>query len=241
MKFNSTIDKLGIIQDCETLLGMADTEISGDATLLKVFTRLSNVWYRRVNTWIWEATGTWEYDDSNATDLPVATTDLVAAQQDYEIPSSAQKIDRVEALDSDGEYSLLRPIDKSEIKGSMSEFCDVDGMPRYYDLVGRSILLYPAPAAANVTTTDGLKLYFTRDIEEFASTDTTTEPGFVSNFHRIIPLGAAIDYATSYGMKDRIANFQKQMEELKKELKRFYGSRNRNKKVKIAPPKRKYS
>ena len=62
MKFNSTIDKLGLIQDCETILGMADGGISGDATLLKTFTRLMNVWYRIANIWIWKNQTDWEYD-----------------------------------------------------------------------------------------------------------------------------------------------------------------------------------
>jgi len=244
MQFLDTTGKTGLINDCETLLGMADAEISGDTTLLKVFTRLINVWYRRTNSWIWEATGTWEFDDSNATDLPIATTDLVTTagseQQDYEMPSTVQKIDRVEVLNADGNYSTLKPIDKSEVGTSMSEFYETPGMPVYYDLVGRSVFLYPKPGANYVTETDGLKMYFTRDIVEFTSTDTTDEPGFVNNFHRLLSIGASIDYATSYGMEDRVSVFQKQLDELKGELKRFYGSRNRNRKLKINAPRRKY-
>ena len=245
MQFLDTTGKTGLINDCETLLGMADAEISGDTTLLKVFTRLINVWYRRTNSWIWEATGTWEFDDSNATDMPIATTDLVTTagseQQDYEIPSTAQKIDRVEVLSVNGDYATVKPIDKSEVKGTaMSEFYETPGMPVYYDLVGRSVFLYPKPGANYVTETDGLKMYFTRDIVEFTSTDTTDEPGFVNNFHRILSIGASMDYATSYGMDSRVPSFQKQLDELKGELKRFYGSRNRNRKLKINAPRRKY-
>jgi len=241
MKFNSTTNLDGLIQDCETLLGMENTGISGDATLLKVFTRMINAWYRRVNSWIWDSTGTWEYDDSNYTDLPIATTTLVVNQQDYEIPSTAQKIDRVEILDSNGDYQLLKPFDKSEIKSSsMSEFEETAGLPDYYDLVGRSVLLYPKPAAANVTTTAGLKIYFTRDINEFASTATTTEPGFVNNFHRLLSLGASYDYCISYEV-DKKANFLKgQINEMTEELKRFYGNRHRDMPTKFNPKRRDY-
>jgi len=186
MKFSSTTNLDGLIQDCETLLGMASADISGDATTLKTFTRLINVWYRRVNSWIWESTGTWEYDDSNYTDLPVATGTLVAAQQDYEIPTTAQKIDRVEILDSSGNYQVLEQIDKSQIKSiAMSEYMETDGMPVKYDLVGCSILLYPAPAAANVTTAAGIKVYFSRDIRDFAckygTADATTADHLVDD------------------------------------------------------------
>jgi len=241
MTFNDTTDKLGLIQDCETVLGMADADISGDATTLKVFTRLINAWYRRVNSWVWESTGTWEYDDSKHTDLPIATSNLVAAQQDYEIPSTAQKIDRVEILDSNGNYAVLKQIDKSQIGDmSMSEYMETNGMPGEYDLVGRSLLLYPAPAAANVTTTKGLKIYFTRDIDEFVHGDTTDEPGFVNNFHRILSLGASYDYAASYNMPQKLTYLKGQINELVEELKSFYGTRNRDMKTRISPKRRNY-
>jgi len=176
MIFNDETNNTGLIQDCESLLGMTDTDISGDTTLLKTFTRFINVWYRRVNSWIWESTGTWEYDDSNWDDLPIATTTIVDDQQDYELSSIAQKIDRVEVLDSAGNYQLITPIDKSEIKSSsMSEFYETAGMPRYYDLVGRSILLYPKPDTSKVTAAKGLKVYFTRDIKEFAYKEGTAD------------------------------------------------------------------
>jgi len=240
MKLNDTSSKSGIIQELETLLGMSDGDISGDDTLLKVFTRMINAEYRRVNTWIWEASGTWEYDDSNATDLPIATTDLVDEQQDYEIPSTAQKIDRVEVLDKSSNYQKLIPIDKSQIASATSEFMEEPNMPRYYDLLGRSIMLYPKPGASYVTTTKGLKLYFTRDISEFVSTDTTKEPGFVNNFHPLIPLGVAITYSLSYGMKDRVEGYKQKQAEFVKELKTFYGNQNRDQKIRIIPPKRNY-
>jgi len=241
MDFSDTTNKDGLIQDCELLLGMADGDISGNATLLKQFTMLIYAWYRRVNSWIWEVTGTWEYDDSNYTDLPIATTTIVNEQQDYEIPSVAQKIDRVEVLDSDGNYQLITPIDKSQIKTSaMSEFYETPGLPTCYDLIGRSLVLYPKPSISNVTAAKGLKLYFTRDIDEFASTATTTAPGFVSNFHRILSLGASYDYAISYEMNTK-ANFLKgQINEMVEELKKFYGQRHRDMPTRFEPKRRNY-
>jgi len=241
MKYNSTSTLDGLIQDCETLLAMSDAGISGDATLLKVFTRLINVWYRRVNSAIWDVCGTWEYDDSNYTDLPVATTTLVDSQQDYEIPSTAQKISKVEVLDSSGNYQLLTPFDESMVKDrAMSEFYETAGLPIYYDLKGRSILLYPKPSSSKVTLAAGLKIYFTRDIYEFVSTDTTKEPGFINSFHRLLSLGASYDYAMSYEMLEK-ANFLKgQINEMISELKRFYGAQHRDMRTRIRPRRQTY-
>ena len=111
-------------------------------------TRNINEWYRRTASWIWESSADWEWDDSNYTTLPNATTALAAGQQDYELPSTAQKIERVEVKNSDGDYMLIAPLDKSQVNQAMTEFWETNGMPIYYDLVGRSVLLYPAPATA---------------------------------------------------------------------------------------------
>ena len=313
MKFNSITGLDGLIQDCEILLGMTSADISGDSTLLKTFTRMINAWYRRVNSWIWEVTGAWEYDDSNWTDLPIATTNLITTsgseQQKYVIPSDAQKIDRVEVLDADGNYQLLAPINKRQIKTSaMSEFKESPGMPQYYDLLGRVLVLYPKPKATSVTDSAGLKLYFSRDIDEFicktgSATDTLAnhlidntlkqftaddlgrvvknvtdgtfatitlvndstnlslddnifesgeeysidsndqEPGFVSNFHRILSLGASLDYCIAF-MSDevnKINSIRAEINALKKELKNFYGTRHRDFPTRISPRKRDYT
>jgi len=235
MKFNDTTSKTGMIQECETLLGMDDGHISGNATRLKIFTRLINGRYRQVNSWIWQATGTWEYDDSNYTNLPIATTDLVNDQQDYEIPSTAQKIDRVEIKDTHGEWTTLDPIDKAQIKTAMGEFLETAGIPLYYDVLGRSLVLYPKPDTAQTGVDDSLKLYFSRNISEFSSTDTSTEPGFVEDFHRLLPLGASLDYAIGYNLSEKIPNLQRELLLTKEDLQKFYGARHRDMKPRIQP------
>jgi len=233
MQFSDTTNYLGLVQDANFHLGLSKTDTT--SYCIEDKTRNINEWYRKANSWIWQATGTWEYDDSNYADFPIATTTLVAAQQDYEIPSTAQKIDRVEILDSGGNYQKLKPLDKSQVDAAMSEFYETDGMPAYYDMVGHSIFLYPAPSAARVTTAAGLKLYFTRDIDVFADSDTTKEPGFAKPFHRILSLGAALDYALARGMTNRITTIKRQLDELKVELQEFYGSRAREMKPRILP------
>jgi len=239
MEFNSTTDKDGLIQDIETLLGMDDGHISGNATRLKQFTRMINIWYKRAVSWIWEATGTWEYDDSNKTTLPIATTDLVDDQQDYELPSIAQKVDRVEVMDDSGDYQLLIPIDKSQITDeALSEYYETNGMPVVYDLVGRSIILYPTPATADVTLVAGLKVYVSRDVDVFTSADTTKEPGFVDNFHTICSVGAALRYAIGESLSDKKRDLKADLKDLKSELQAFYGSRHRDMPSRILPKTR---
>lgn len=198
------------------------------------FTRNANNWYRRGDSWIWEATGTWEFDDSNWTTLPIATATLVDGQQDYEIPSTARKMDRVEILDSGGNYKQLDAFDKSMSNVAMSELYKTNGMPEIYDMVGRSIMLYPKPAAASVTTAAGIKVYYARDIDEFAITDTNSEPGFDNHFHRIISLGAAYDYCISND-PERIKPIRIELSNLKTELTAHYGVRHRDLRPRMIP------
>ena len=208
------------------------------------FTRNANNWYRKTDSWIWEATGAWEYDDSNHTDLPIVTTTLVTTpgseQQDYALSSSARKIDRVEVLDSNGNYQPVIPFDKSMVKGvAMSEFYETPGLPKYYDLVGNSIFLYPKPGATYVTEAKGLKLYIGRDIKEMTITDTNTEPGFDNHYHRIISLGAAYDHLLAIGAGDsepvKIKGVRAEISQLHNELNKHYSSRHRDLKLRIRP------
>jgi hypothetical protein len=67
-------------------------------------------------------------------------------------------------------------------------------MPQYYRLIGSTIELFPAPAAASVTAAAGLKVYFDRSSSSFVYTDTTKGFGFASEYHDIPPRKAAIEW-----------------------------------------------
>ena len=242
MVFNDTNNKLGMIQYAEQLCGFDDGGISGTDTLCKQFTGLLNSIYREIVAKIWRVQGGWEFDDRNLSTVPVATTDLVADQQDYELPSTAQQIQRVEILDSDGNYQVISPIDKSQISDeAMTEYLETAGMPEQYDMVGRSIFLYPKPSSSDVTTTAGLKIYVARDIDAFTSSDTTQEPGFVNNFHALIPLGASKRYAVGKSMWNTVNACQKDMDLMERDFEEFYSRRNKNVKVRISPSMEQYT
>ena len=233
MKFNDTSSETGICQ-------FIDFQCHTDTTSypLKDKARNCNVWYRKAVTWVREAPSDWQYDDSNLTTLPIYTCTLVADQRDYELPSVAQRIERVEILDDDENYQPLTPIDWEQITDeAMTEFKETAGEPVYYDLVGRSIFLYPKPGTGYVTLAEGLKVYVARDIDEFTSTDTTQEPGFASNFHPIIPLGASFDFEEDPTKKNYLLA---QITELKDGIKDFYSTRHREYRNLIQPHKHSY-
>lgn len=192
--------------------------------------RNMNIAYQNVAAMIWEVAEGWQYDDSNATDFAIATATLVDAQQDYEIPSTAQRLERVEVLDSQGNYQKLTQRDIHEIDLATSEYYETDGLPLYYDLVGRSIFLYPGPSTTYVTAAAGLKVYFSRDV--IALDETTDTPGFATAFHRLLSLSAAIDYSKN---RDEHRHLVDERDRTEKSLKRFYGHRNVERRSAIRP------
>lgn len=199
--------------------------------------RNMNIAYREVARLIWESDGGWNYDDSNAVNLPRATTTLVHNQQDYSLPTTTQRIERIEVLDSNGNYIKLNPFDKQEVTTGVSEFLGGNtGLPLYYEMVGRSILLYPTPHSAYVTETAGLQIFVQRDVTGMAVTATTTIPGFAAPFHRILSYAAAIDFIQDTNQRDFLVRQKAQMEQA---MIRFYSKRPAEVKTKIKPGLRK--
>lgn len=140
-----------------------------------------------------EAEGRWQWDDTNATDLPVATTALTDGIQDYELDATHYEMERVEVQDETGKWTKVHPIDQADIYDqAMSDFLSTAGVPQYYDKVGRSILLYPTPS---YTQADSLKVFYKRGPSYFTTSDTTKTPGINPLFHRLLPLNCAYDYA----------------------------------------------
>ena len=226
----------GLLPDIDFLCG---TDTNSYPTNDKI--RNLNQAYHDVTQMIWDCDGNWEYDDSNKSDMPIATAPLVNGQQDYEIPTSAQRVERVEVLDINNNYQLLKPIDKHDIGVALDEFRETDGLPQYYDMVGRSIFLYPAPSTSDVVSAKGLKLHFDRDVTEFSASPASalpiTSPGFATQFHRILSYSVALDFEEDAGKR---ANLVRRKDSLEQGLKSFYGKRHNSYRTRIKPKAYRY-
>ena len=187
-------------------------------------TRNVNQHYHDISRIIWECANAWQYDDSNKTTLPHATTALVHGQQDYGLPSTAQRLHRVEVKDSNGDFQKLEEFDEHDVRGmAMTEWKETNGLPTHYDLKGLSVYLYPPPSSADVTLAAGLKIYVDRDVTEFTTASTTAAPGFATPFHRILSYSAAVDYEKD---PTKLQLFMTEKARLIEGLKRFYSTRH---------------
>lgn len=190
---DTTANGSGIVQDVYF-------EASTNATAYPIadLTRNANTALDNVVTLILGADSRWQFDSTNATDLPIGTTSLISGQQDYSFDEEYLVIKSIECSDSQGNWTKLIPIDNFDEQVALSDFQTTNGVPKYYDKMGESILLYPAPnysIAVTDTPEGGLRAYFQRKIDYFATTDTTKEPGFAKHLHKYVSLFCAYVYA----------------------------------------------
>lgn len=191
--------------------------------------------YNRVSELILVNDRKWQFEDTNNTDLPIATAALVASQQDYSLTAAFLTVDRVEVLANGGSaasgWTELTQIDQQQLKKgrqiALTSYKSTAGTPTEYDLVGNSIFLYPPPSYSQAAS---LKIYFTRGPSEFTSADVSTgtkTPGFNSLFHQLISFYVAYDYcitnipAIAGGYLNRIQLMEQQIVD-------FYGMRDRD-------------
>jgi hypothetical protein len=174
--------------------------------------------------------GNWEFDDTNYTDFPRATTTMVAGQHDYTFDTTHLAIESAQVLDADGIWHSLSPIGRDEMGMPEEEFEKTGGLPVYYDKDGASILIYPAPATGSVTMAAGLKVHFRRTASVFTAAQVTTGtkvPGFASPFHEILAYEAAVPFCLNY-KKDRLALIEKKLADLYENMEAFYTKRSRD-------------
>lgn len=188
--FNGDTDEQDIVHLMNDLVGSTENTYS-----LKAKARDCNTASRLIWSWIHEAYGGWEYDDSNnTTDFPIARTNLVASQQDYGLPSDGLTIRGLEVKNAGGTWFPLIAITEEQVRERMAEaqFMSTPSMPTFYVPLANSVKLYPAP---NFSQSASLRVTYDRGITAFASTDNTKSPGFNSQFHEAVAYGGALQFA----------------------------------------------
>jgi hypothetical protein len=178
--------------DIQTLI---DFLVNTNSSLYTVGEKTLNVnrWYDRATSLIIQSDGRWQWDDSNRTTLPIATTNLVAGQADYSLKTDYIELERVEIMNSAGVFYEVKPYDISDVNcGPFQPATGTTGNPTLYDKNGNSIIFNVPPSYSQ---TGGIRIYFKRIASYFLVSDTTKEPGFNPIFHRYLALGAAYDFA----------------------------------------------
>lgn len=211
MQFNDTTGKQGIVQDVYF-------EVNANSSTYPIadLVRNANVALDNVVTIALEADGQWDFDSTNATDFPIGLTDLMSGQQDYEFDDEFLVIRSVEVCDSNGKWSKIVPIDiyMMEKRQSMTDFEEENGIPLYYDKIGNSMFLYPAPNYNRRLVEEGeagLKVYFQRKMDYFDVSDTVKEAGMPKHLQKYIPLYCSYAYAAAKDLP-KVSTLEKRLE-----------------------------
>jgi hypothetical protein len=202
MVFSDKINNTGLIQYCEQNI-FGDTgfgKISGDTFRLQIFTNYINEAFSRYFTIAMKSDGKWQIDDNNYSDYPVAITNLVANQQDYQFAVNFLNIQAVEVMNSGGVWYTLSEVDEREMSNdhiSMTQRFIVPSQPWVFNRSANSIFLLPAP---NYNQTGGLKVKYERPPAYFNYTDSSKVPGIAETMHPYLANYAIWKYAASKTM-----------------------------------------
>ncbi len=245
MTFNDTTSRNGLIQECEFLTGTGDAGISGDTNLLKHFTRLINARYHQVVTMILDSQDDWDFDDINNSDFPAFSTALTT-NRDTSIPASEKvlKIKRVDVTYDGQTWYKAEPFDSGETGLGLGRAADtameavVDSRfsktaPKY-DLKKNSIILYPKANSTDVANGARIKVEYTREVDEFTTADTTQEPGIDEPFHRMIAVGASLDFAVAKGTTNK-NDLAAMYGDYEARLRKYYGKKNEDRMIIMKP------
>ncbi len=243
MQFSvTTTEKSGIIQSCERMTRLGDATISGTASLLAEFTNYSNEFSREVWALIFSVYGGWQYEDGNQSDLPASVATLTSGQTTYALPSGSLTVKGIEVKDTSGNWTALQPITEEEIRaqvsvgsasgqisslsnGAVGQFMTTSGQPRYFQLVGQTVRMFPA---SNWTQASSFKVFYDRGSVSFLTTDTTKTPGFASEFHDVIPLGASCAWYEINAPEDNTyIALRARLVQKKMDIQHFYESQGR--------------
>lgn len=178
------------------------------------------------------AGGRWKWGDINYSALPTYTMDLVAGTAFYQIDSltGPLMILGAEVADENATYHLLDPITLDDIHAAgfaQSTYLSTNGRPIEYEKREHGVVVYPAPAAANVTLTNGLRLFFLRGMSAITSVSDTTALGFPLPWHKALGFGAAHTFAVAKGLANE-TSLEKNAEKWEKQLLRFIARRNQD-------------
>jgi len=196
----------------------------------KVLRRLTPI-ERKITNRIINNDGTWQFDDSNYSDLPVGAGTLTATQGLYTFSTEFLDFLWAKVKNADGNWGLLQPLDQSGLTYPYEDLLTNDGLPVYFDKVtDDTIRLLPAPSATDVYGSADIKIGFKRKSKVWEQTDIDTgtrEPGFALN-HIIMAYELALPEAMKY-KKDRVGLIKNEIDSLMQEILDHYGQREKDK------------
>ena len=226
MQFNPTDKSISIIGDIDFLLFGDSSILNSDYSLIDR-TRNVNIALDEVVSELFKADPNFMWDDTTNTNFPIATLDLTANQDHFTVPDASLVIHRFRVHDRNGKWVTLTPKLRRELTDSELE---ATGVPSKYYKIDNAFFPVPIP---DYGATKGIELEFQRGANHFVSTDTTKKPGFNSQFHQFLSVGAALRYAVANGMDKKVNHLIAEKERIKNAILEHYERRSPDERPKL--------
>ena len=181
---------------------------------------------------IFRASGKWQFDDTNHTDYPIITTNMVANQRDYTFTTDEQgnlilDIYKVMVKDEQGIFHEIYPVDQQSdeyMEGFWSGQNDT-GIPSRYDKTANGIFLDCIPS---YNSTGGIKIFINREGSYFTTADTTKKPGFAGLFHEYLALEPSVRYCKRNKMFDLADRYERDLMKMESSIQKYYRDRSKD-------------
>lgn len=226
MQYSDTANRTGIVELLEDLTTTQSATTSSYPLATK--TRdINNAFSNFISIAI-RACGRWQVDDTNQTDFPIVTFDLVSGQDNYAFDRDGStpsnqilELHKLRIKNSSGRWFEPTQIDRREF--DISQFQDVTGTPEFYDITSNGIIFYPTP---NYNSDEGAELYVSRMPTRFTTSDTTKKAGIPEMFHEYLAIRPAYFYCLANGLK-QATGLGNEMFRMEENIKHYYSERNK--------------
>ena len=249
MVYSDTSTKQGLLQECEFWTGFGDAGITGNPILKAQFTNRLNRRYEQALSKLGAGSRIAQIDDTNYTNQPFSTFNIVSGQNDYQFLTDADgntitDITAVLILESTTATDFVK-LDSLTLDGVNyqsnnssghlgSSITDAElilspnasntGVPTGYLERNNTIFFDKIP---NYSKTAGGKLFYKRVPSYFTTSDTTKAPGFDQTHHQMLALGASYDFMLIKGFNATlITRVEAMLDKAEKEFKVYCEMRN---------------
>lgn len=234
MQFNPSDKSNSIIADIDFLL-FGDGNTFNTEYSIEDRTRNVNTTLDEVVADLFKADPNFMWDDVTNPDFPIATMALEAGKDHYTIPDESLVIHRVRIKDQGGELTTLTPVPRRDLSDSE---LNSSGTPSKYFKIDNAIFPIPVP---DYGVAAGFELEFQRGANHFVTTDTTKKPGFNSQFHQSLSIGASLRYALANGMREKASFLQAERERIKAAIQDHYARRSPDDRTRLSIKKQSIS
>lgn len=216
MQFNGHIDDFDICSDIDYWASTDDVTYP-----LVDKARNSNLALSRISSKIMKFDRTWKHVSSNSTTIPIAVTNLEAGIDNYTFATTHLKILSTRIIGKDGKKKTLIAKDRRKMT---DDELNATGEPIHYDKIGSSLMPFPVP---DYSAVGGIEIEYQpgASIDFFSPSDTTQEPGFNPDFHRLVSLYAARDYCAIHN-RERLTIIDAEIKTMEADLEQFFESRD---------------